>query len=522
MVSSWPIFVSQCKSRLSAIARSCFLGRAHWREKFKEVSELIEELRKEMEAAEAHGQQLVQENIQLRERVLELEIQLAQPQPVKLPLGDVPRGQQYGAGMIALCVNLARELGLRPVERSLHVVFEWLGVKVEIPRYQTIRLWMQRIGLDRMQHARKTAGGAWLTDHTNQIGREKVLVVLRVPQARLPRRGVPLRHQDVEVLTVLPGEEWKRDDVAKVYQETADRCGRPRAIESDGAVELREPAEALGKRREKPLVIRDPKHFLANKFEALLTQDPQYQAFTKQLGGTRSALQQTELAHFIPPAFKMKARFMNLAPTLTWASTVLWHLDHPESRSRKDVMESRMLEKLGWLRDFAPSIQQWQMCQEVVCTALTFINKQGIFRGAAKQFKNLVAHPSLNPMSQRLVQTMVEFLRQYERRLRPNERLPMSTEILESSFALYKQLEKQHSKSGFTSLLLTYPTLLRNTTPREVAASFARVKVADVKQWTTKHLPITVTSRRQLVFREARTKTKTQAQNGATPINAAV
>ena len=33
----------------------------------------------------------------------------------------------------------------------------------------------------------------------------------------------------------------------------------------------------------------------------------------------------------------------------------------------------------------------------------------------------------------------------------------MSTEILESSFALYKQLEKQHSKSGFTGLLLAYP-----------------------------------------------------------------
>ncbi len=38
----------------------------------------------------------------------------------------------------------------------------------------------------------------------------------------------------------------------------------------------------------------------------------------------------------------------------------------------------------------------------------------------------------------------------------------MSTEILESSFSLYKQLEKQHSKSGFTSLLLTFPTMARS------------------------------------------------------------
>ena len=49
----------------------------------------------------------------------------------------------------------------------------------------------------------------------------------------------------------------------------------------------------------------------------------------------------------------MKARFMNLVPTLNWASAILWHLDHPESRSRQGIKPCRMTEKLGWLRDFA-------------------------------------------------------------------------------------------------------------------------------------------------------------------------
>ena len=403
MSTSWPKFASDCKSRLSAIARSCFLGRARWAEKCREQQQLLEELREEAANSEARIEQLAQENDRLRERIAELEAQLAQPQPLELPLGEAPPGQQYGAGMIALCVNLAREIGLRPVIHALRVFADWLQVEIAIPTYQSIRGWMQRIGLDRMQNVKTMPGGVWLTDHTNQIGKEKVLMILRVPDGQWTRSGAPLRHEDVEVLAVVPGEEWKRENVAKVYQETADRCGIPRAIESDGAVELREPAETLGKRGKRPLVLRDPKHFLANKFEALLTRDPQYQAFTKHLAGTRSALQQTELAHFIPPAFKMKARFMNLAPTLTWASTVLWHLDHPESESRQGITESRMVEKLGWLRDFASSIQQWQVCQEVVSTALTFLNQQGIFRGAANQFNKRVAQLKHNPMSQQLV-----------------------------------------------------------------------------------------------------------------------
>ena len=272
----------------------------HWREKYRERDRLLEELREQCAESEAHGETSRAGEQAAAERISELERERAQPQPLQVPLGDVPSGQQYGAGMMALCVNLARKIGLRPTEHALDVVFDWLGVKVDIPTYPTIRLWMQRISLDRMENATKIAGGVWLTDHTNQIGKEKVLVMLRVPDAHGARGGVPLRHEDVEVLTVRPGEAWKREDVEQVYRETAKRYGLPRAVASDGAVELREPAESLGTQRKRPLVLRDPKHFLANKFEALLQRDPQYQAFANQLAGMRSVVQQTELCALCP------------------------------------------------------------------------------------------------------------------------------------------------------------------------------------------------------------------------------
>ena len=62
---------------------------------------------------------------------------------------------------------------------------------------------------------------------------------------------------------------------------------------------------------------------------------------------------------------------------------------------------------------------------------------------------------------------------------------------------------------------IDFPMLLRKTTAREVAASFARVKVADVKCWTTKHLPDTVAAKRQRVFREATAETKTKETRNA-------
>ncbi|MFM7869900.1 MAG: hypothetical protein ACKPHU_37255, partial [Planctomycetaceae bacterium] len=52
-----------------------------------------------------------------------------------------------------------------------------------------------------------------------------------------------------------------------------------------------------------------------------------------------------------------------------------------------------------------------------------------------------------------MAKQLVDHVATSESQLTPGMRVPLSTEILESLFGLYKQLEGQHSKGGFTSLL---------------------------------------------------------------------
>ncbi len=51
-----------------------------------------------------------------------------------------------------------------------------------------------------------------------------------------------------------------------------------------------------------------------------------------------------------------------------------------------------------------------------------------------------------------MAERLIAFVKAAESQVKEGERLPLSTEILESSFARYKQLEGQHAKGGFTSL----------------------------------------------------------------------
>jgi hypothetical protein len=378
---------------------------------------------------------------------------------------------------------------------------------------------MQRVGLARMNSAEQKDGGTWIVDHTIQIGTEKALAVLRVAAA--PPDGQALRHEDVEVLTVLPAKESKREHVGEAYRRLAARYGTPDNVNSDGAIELRESVSTLEKAGNTPRLFRDPKHFLANKLEALLKKDTDYEAFARRLGQSRAALQQTELAHFTPPPFKTKARFMNLEATIHWSGIVLWHLNHPDSETCQNVPRDRLEDKLGWLRDHASGVARWQAYQRVISTTLTFVNRRGLFRGVVAAYEREVTGLATCDGSRKLVGDMTGLLREYESQLTADERVPISTEILESCFALYKLLEQQHAKSGFTSLLLAFPTLLKPTTAIEVTASFAQVKVADIQRWTKQYLPQTVASRRQRMYQEAKRETKPDGKRCATPLRTA-
>lgn len=347
----------------------------------------------------------------------------------------------------------------------------------------------------------------WLVDHSNQIGPEKVLCILGVRASQLPPPGTALRHQDLRVLKVLPGTAWKREDMARVYADLAEQIGPPRAVLSDGAVELQEGAQVLKTLRDDTLVLGDFKHYAANVLKSLIGKDPRFQAFSQELGQTRSRIQQTELAHLTPPAPKPKSRFMNLSATLRWAGVVSWLLNHPEARSRCGLSPQRLEDKLGWLRQYEPDLAVWQECQAVISAGVTFINQQGVCAGAARGLRAQIAGLASQATSRKLAARLLKFVKQAEALLKDGERLPLSTEILESCFSKYKQLERQHSKGGFTSLVGSFAALLQPATPDKVREAFARVRVKDVHAWIDKHLGPTVGSRRRSTYHEHKTAT---------------
>jgi len=507
---SWTKVGLSFKSPLRVVVQVLWRSRENKAEKCRDLKRRLDEARRVIARQEAERQRQSEEICQLKRQMRRLEEQRRQRAAgCCLPEDRPLKGHKFDLRMIRLAVNLARVVGLRPSERVLKIVWEWLGVKQQLPDWTTIRTWLLRVGVAALREPIESADDwVWMADHSNQIGPEKALVVLGVRASQLPPRGEPLRHEDVRLLTVRPGTAWKRADMGAVYRQLAEQYGTPRAVLCDGAVELRAGAQCLQKKRPDMVVLQDFKHKAAIFLKAVVGDHPRFAEFNTQLGQTRSAIQQTELAHLTPPGQKPKARFMNLASTLDWAAAVLWLLNHPEAQARDSLTPQRLEEKLGWLRSFAAELAQWRECQQVVNAGVTFINEEGLFRGAGAQLRMAMSTNLAHAASQQLAQRLIDFVTASEGQLKEGERLPMSTEILESTFALYKQLERQHSKGGFTSLLAGFGALLKTATDEGIRRAFSTVSVRDVHQWTRENLGATLTSKRLAMYNEFRSATK--------------
>jgi hypothetical protein len=94
----------------------------------------------------------------------------------------------------------------------------------------TGRSWLLRIGLAALLRTKAIAADwAWMIDHSIQIGRCKILVILGIRLCDLPA-GRPLTHRDMEPIAPMPMAGPTKQAVVAYLEDAAARTGVPRAI----------------------------------------------------------------------------------------------------------------------------------------------------------------------------------------------------------------------------------------------------------------------------------------------------
>ena len=147
---------------------------------------------------------------------------------------------------------------------------------------------------------------------------------------------------------------------------------------------------------------------------------------------------------------------MNLHELVTWGRKTLALMDDL-SRLEKEPFQAsreRVRDKLGWLVEFRQALAEWSQWHEVIEAALDFVRRQGLYVGAGVDLAAALPAVSAGTAIE-LRAELISFVTVESSKARIDERLPGTTEVLESSFGKLKALEDGQSKSGFTGLVLS-------------------------------------------------------------------
>jgi hypothetical protein len=93
------------------------------------------------------------------------------------------------------------------------------------------------------------------------------------------------------------------------------------------------------------------------------------------------------------------------------------------------------------------------------------------------------AVPARSGQAEELCAELIEFVRGEGLKARPGERLPGTTEVVESCFGKLKALEEGQSKSGFTRLVLSLGAMVSDRMAERISAALEQRRVRDVLNW---------------------------------------
>ena len=290
---------------------------------------------------------------------------------------------------------------------------------------------------------------------------------------------------------MIPCHSRRTEDIERALGDLAEQVGAPICVIADGASELHQGVKNLENRGLEVMLLDDIKHKAANILKRLLKTDDRFAAFESRLGRTTADIQQTELDHFLPPKKRTKCRFMNLGKLIDWANMVMHHHRDREAAGRKGISPDRFEQKLGWLREFDQDLQQWTKVREVMSAVLTFTNVQGVYAGSVDELKKKLVALEPVGLAGSVMESLLACCQANEQKLLASQhaalRLPCSTEVLESSLASYKYIQKHHIRGTFTSLLATYPTLFSASDPPTLKLHLAQVTTKLKNSWLRKN-----------------------------------
>lgn len=388
--------------------------------------------------------------------------------------------------------------GLRTVVTVLETFAELLGDAFgKVPCYNTVENWVKKLGLSVYQDDQpcKDKKFAMVVDESIAINGQKLLLTLGIPSEH---QGRPLRHADVTVLDMSVSKGFNGDDVQGRIEAAEKSAGNaPDYIISDNGHNLVKGITGSGHVRH-----ADISHSMGVILKKVYEKQPDFVELTTLLGKKRLQYHLTDKAYLLSPNMRAMSRFMNMSSWVSWGNGML---------NCYDTLPEKMQEAYAFIKDYECLLRELQAVLCAVRHVETVCKNEGFSVMTSRRCKlHIVTHVLGDAHSRqaRIGMKMLEYFNREETLITANMSINISSDIIESTFGIYKSKKSPNKLHGVTSFVLTIP-LYSKVTNQSVTKTInfkeriVNVKLKDIRAWSTEHLSTNWVTERTKTLRKA-------------------
>ncbi len=401
-----------------------------------------------------------------------------------ITLEPVP-GHRFPLVVIQLCVliYLRTNCGLRTVVKILEIFAEVLGEGFgKIPCYNTVENWMKKLGLSVYQDDQPCKGKkfAMVIDESIAINGQKLLLALAIPSEHQDR---PVKHEDVTVLNMTVGANFKGEDIKNKIDEATNSAGsEAEYVVSDNAHNLVRGILDSGN-----VHHADISHSMGVILKHTYEKQADFVELTTLLGKIRLQYHLTNKAYLLPPNMRTIARFMNMSEWVKWGNSML---------ACFDKLPKEMQEAFAFINDYKSLFQELMAALDAIRHIEHICKNYGFSIKTSKECQSyIITHVIGNayPRQANLGLKMLEYFRKEEALLNEDRNICISSDIIESTFGIYKSKKSPNKLYGITPFALMiplYPKIVNESVTKtfNFKERLVNVKLKDIDAWATKHL----------------------------------
>jgi hypothetical protein len=350
----------------------------------------------------------------------------------------------------------------------------------QAPKFNTIRQWVLRLGLYELNRTKEyRTDWIFILDMTIEIGKNKCLVILGIPQKKLAiiikQSARSLQHQDVEVLSV------------EILSPPTQRA-KSRYHNIDILV-----AWAM------KIISYEEKQYFSAVDNTYILDKEAYRALRLSISADTIKI----LKKAKPSAAENLDEFSQAMSNIL--TPQIWQIDREKICQAASLGRRKFYEKFGWLLSYRTDIQTYSEMLALISSVQTQIKNQGLHSLSRSQWiealeqnsPRIITTPEGNPRVQKIQSQIEEYLVNEVQKIPARLTLLGTSDVVESLFGKYKIFAQRRPIKELGASILLIPLSTIEITVELVKEAMESISCIDVVAWTKSIFGSSMLSRRR-------------------------